>query len=363
MKTKTMVLALALLVGSTAQADLIWYEGFDYTIGSALKDNGPWTSRSGGNVTIDAANMTAPGTHLAEPTGGRAFYDVADPLFSESMIQKVAVIPGGPIDEDTIYTSAILWHEQDGTRNKSGFHVYNLSTGNRELNRKSLVAGKWSGSNANSVFEVAINGGLGVPGRDSTTEGGYTGGVERLLVTRYTQNNTPDDPTDIVSGEVALDTTWWKFTNDNGTPDNKEDDFVDIYNEPITFESLVLLAKSDGNGTDTGMGDYAYDEIRMGTTFGDVTPIMSSLIGDFDRNGAVNGLDIPGFKDALADPNLWSATTGYDANKLGDFDGNGVFNGLDIPGFKDALAGAAVPEPATMLLVLGGALCAIRRRK
>ena len=105
------------------------------------------------------------------------------------------------------------------------------------------------------------------------------------------------------------------------------------------------------------------DEIRIGTTWDDV--VVANLIGDFDGNGAVNGLDIPDFKEALADPNLWAENNPDlpHPDLLGDFDGNGAFNGLDIPGFKDTLAGTAVPEPATLMLALLGAAAALRRNR
>jgi len=88
------------------------------------------------------------------------------------------------------------------------------------------------------------------------------------------------------------------------------------------------------------------------------------VLGDFDGNGVVNGLDIPGFKAALADPAGWWAANGtnFDPDLLGDFDANGAFNGLDIPGFKNAVAGAAVPEPVTLALLAMGAAAVLRRR-
>jgi hypothetical protein len=64
--------------------------------------------------------------------------------------------------------------------------------------------------------------------------------------------------------------------------------------------------------------------------------------GDFNMDGAVNGLDIPGFKQALVNPAGWMAThPGWPPpSRVGDFDGNGAFNGLDIPGFKASIAGS-----------------------
>ena len=96
-----------------------------------------------------------------------------------------------------------------------------------------------------------------------------------------------------------------------------------------------------------------------------VIPDVSLVVGDFDGNGVVNGLDIPDFKSALADPGAWAADNPDlpHPDDLGDFDGNGTFNGLDIPGFKDTLAGAAVPEPLTLMLLSIGAAGLLRRRR
>ena len=82
--------------------------------------------------------------------------------------------------------------------------------------------------------------------------------------------------------------------------------------------------------------------------------LLPRAVGDLNGDFVVNGLDIPDFKQALANPAAWEAETGRDPDVIADYDGNGVFNGLDIPGFKADLADAdaAVPEPATALLAL-----------
>ena len=111
------------------------------------------------------------------------------------------------------------------------------------------------------------------------------------------------------------------------------------------------------------------DLLEDGDSFAPSQPYTVTLggcLGDFNGDGAMNGLDIPGFKAALADPDAWIDPAGLERNadRLGDFNFDGSINGLDIPGFKQALAGSpqAVPEPGSMVLVAAGALLLNRRR-
>ena len=101
---------------------------------------------------------------------------------------------------------------------------------------------------------------------------------------------------------------------------------------------------------------WQIDDVRVGAETG------SLVLGDFNEDGVLNGLDIPGFKSALADPAAYYNETQIDPNVVGDFNGDTVFNGLDIPGFKTGLAGAAVPEPLTLSLVAAGFGLLLRRR-
>lgn len=109
-------------------------------------------------------------------------------------------------------------------------------------------------------------------------------------------------------------------------------------------------------------------------TFGPADPDLSfdlqlsslpPVLGDMNRDGIVNSLDITDFKNALTDLVAWEAATGRDAVTLGDFSSDGTFNSLDITGFKEALAGSstAIPEPATVVLLAFGCLAATRHRR
>ena len=92
--------------------------------------------------------------------------------------------------------------------------------------------------------------------------------------------------------------------------------------------------------------------------------------GDMDgSNGATepNGNDIHPFIMALIDrPSYELAYPNIDADVVGDIDGNGAMDGNDIKPFVDLFVGGspAIPEPATMaLLVVGGSGVLIRRKR
>ena len=144
--------------------------------------------------------------------------------------------------------------------------------------------------------------------------------------------------------------------------DNHPDDDVAeaLYVNRIVLESNSIVLLNDINlyvgEVDWGGGFLAEN--------GEGRWYFTTARGDFNGDGAMNGLDIAGFKEALADVESWSATHRRHADAFGDFNGDGVFNGLDLPGFKNGLHGAApaVPEPATLLLTVAAVAGLFRRR-
>ena len=80
------------------------------------------------------------------------------------------------------------------------------------------------------------------------------------------------------------------------------------------------------------------------------------------QDGGVNGLDVDPFVGLV---------TGGTFQAEGDMNGDGVVNGLDVDPFVEAVVGgavAAVPEPATLVLLIGSGLlllglAAVRRRR
>jgi hypothetical protein len=127
----------------------------------------------------------------------------------------------------------------------------------------------------------------------------------------------------------------------------------------FTFNRIRAFA-----GAMAATGPYAslaFDELRIGTTYGDVAPIATNVDADFDNDDAVNGNDFL----------IWQRGLGAGTdNATGDADGNMMVDNADLTAWKGAFgpasvaAASAVPEPAAATLagILGLALAAKRRR-
>lgn len=320
------VCAFALLVFlfaySSAEAVLIAYEGFDYA-----NDSSPLDGKSGGTGWLAPwVSMTSPfdlsvdDTSLDSPI--YPFTPVGDRVSKSAGSQGIGYREFSGIDlsqdGNVLYASALIKKDGDATPGTGGNNLeFDLGVNGGTTIR--------FGSTSSQTFFLDVS---------SNVTGSVVLGDTYFLVMKVTSNAaTPDlveasffGPGDTVPG---TDPTTWSLTHNLDS------------NAAINTARAWIGASASGS----------IDEIRLGTTWGDVAIFDPNFVqGDFNNSG---GLDIGDF-NILAN-NLFSGTT----YSQGDFDGNGSVDLRDFISFREAyhaagfsLAVDLVPEPATGTLVL-----------
>jgi hypothetical protein len=122
------------------------------------------------------------------------------------------------------------------------------------------------------------------------------------------------------------------------------------------------LTRLDFHGIDQN-GSILLDNVAVA--------LFSVQRGDFNRDGQVTTADIPAMLTALTDLNTYASDNSLSPTQLavvGDFDNSGTVTNSDIQGLLDLVASVsggsptAVPEPASLFLILSGAVAISVRR-
>ncbi len=156
----------------------------------------------------------------------------------------------------------------------------------------------------------------------------------------------PTSPGETLEGVLGLNLLVPAATVDPNDPLGWLDDISLGY-----FDAIVFDATNSGNV-----------KLRLYCELAPEAP----LIGDMDSSGKIDSDDINPFILAMTDPNAYFAQYGLNPDFVGDCDDSGKLDTDDIDDFiAKLLAGSqAVPEPATLsLLILGGVASLVRRRR
>lgn len=254
------------------------YEGFDYTASSQLSAQTGWYIRDGADPTTVESGSLVPSNatvaaHLADATGGKAHVVTT----TEGSVAGWYIGSTGFSNSASVfYISFLIQFDTDGGRN--GIPYNGPIVGTRS-------------------FDSGNGGRYAIRGDAGGGSGGTNTGTDSALILRA--NSSASD----VAGTVELDkndTTYFivmkcEAATSFGT--NPTNGTLTVYLDPDPYLSegvaTVYQTTTENNAyanlrwltleTDTGNSDYFIDEIRIGSTWEDVTPTKPGVPVELDQ--------------------------------------------------------------------------------
>lgn len=130
------------------------------------------------------------------------------------------------------------------------------------------------------------------------------------------------------------------------------------------FDRIRLFA---GNAGAVPAGEVLYDEIRIATTFADVAPIAGAAgtIGDYNNDGKVDAADYTVWRDNVgnAGTTLQNRDPANGSGDVGTNDYTSWKKHFGEPAGSGSISATGVPEPSSVLLVGLGVLAATAFRR
>lgn len=247
---------LLIFQNAEAQQSLPFYDGFNYTTGSALVGQGPWTSGGSTEIKVNAANLTYSG--LSSSTGE----DVTLVPNSSSGRTVMNFASPGATAGTTVYASFLV-------------KVNALpNSGNKQLFGYIYSSAGSSSTPDLGVFVVNSGGTaeIGIGAHNSTLSGttGYTdaqnvGSGAHFIVVRYTFGSSSD------SIDVWVDPSSSNFGA--GSAPSPDDATAPTESHVSGGEQYF-----DWSTPSSGVGNFEVDELRIGTTWAQVTPSGSTPV-------------------------------------------------------------------------------------
>jgi hypothetical protein len=314
---------------STALADVIAYEGFDYSPGILNGKAGgtgfasAWTSEQDPNLTVDRTNIVADGLSYTDANGnqlvvagGRAissggpltvdgvevlasgaanpFREVVDPAGTEAIGWQPGTTwwsflgrrlqPHPTLDENVIRASSVQIHDPLAS-----------SLGITPAER--LAGGKGTTGPGGGVPDVRYNWGMlhsAAVGNQVDSEVPITETAFIVVRIDHLGITDPFDPSTVLPDNAYL----WV-----NPPLNEEPQIADADAEFIgTAEFSISRARVFVGGTNAAgpWAEFTWDEYRLGTTHQDVMPFTAApagLVGDYNDDNKVDAADYVVWRD------------------------------------------------------------------
>jgi hypothetical protein len=318
------IIAIA-LTNRASYAISLAYDGFNYATGNLAGQNGgtgwtaAWTS-SGGTAQVQSPGATYPSLNTV---GNKAFISASD---QNSRILTAGLQGTG---DSTVWASFI--GQRTGANNVRFFGLTFYEGGTAAAQERFSI-GENSNNNSDLWGARFTNASSGIVNSTVSIN------TQSLLLVRVNYHAAANDDLylwvnpNLSAGEPAIGTAAASS--------------IGLWN--MVFDRISIRGGTLNGGN---IGEAYYDELRIGTTFADVSPGICGL-GDTDCNGTV---DLNDFEPIRA-----NFRKNVALRTQGDLDLNGVVNFADFREWKGAyvagggsMAGVnldffAVPEPNTI---------------
>ena len=283
---------LALALGSTsASASLLIYEPFDYTAGSAIA--GQTNTYSTGSPAWAAAGAATSPVHqvisgsLTAPSGLPAAIGNAGGTMNADNTQLDRIPLGADYGANTTLYSSLLLNIPS---------ITGLTTANTNLNANNDILigfnnavgasgtrpSNWAGELVIRLGSVANTYNLGIRASNTTANTTYwtadlNPGDTHFIVVRYTQGATDSSGTDD-SNAIWLNPSSANFGVVEGSvpaPDGSSNGTINAASPLNNFARSLLIGAGIAAGAAPSQNNI--DEIRVGTTWADVTPVPEPM--------------------------------------------------------------------------------------
>jgi hypothetical protein len=244
--------ACCLLVQS-ANATLMFSDGFNYTSGTQLSSDAPW-SGGGANITIGSANLTDPPLQDLSPSGN-------DLTLQSGIASGTAVVNFNPsnITSGTIFFSFLLQPTTMPTGNNELMDL--LPSGATGLQGSTAALAIYVGSQNATQYKIGVRHGLS--GATYASSAATILGSTSLIVVAYTFNGGVNDDT------VSLWLNPSSGSLGGGSAPAADVSFSNSALADSTGLSVVGIKSQGANP----QGFWNVDSLRIGDTWADVTPV------------------------------------------------------------------------------------------